>query len=82
MTQPEILACVSKNILDVLPDLSPDDIAVDSVLIDLGCNSVDRMDVIIMSMEEIGIKVPLMSFSKVTTVGDLVSVLQTSSECP
>lgn len=80
MTQPEILACVSKNILDVLPDLSADDIAVDSVLSDLGCNSVDRMDVIIMSMEDIGIKVPLMSFSKVATVGDLMSVLQTSSE--
>lgn len=75
LSEGEVLAAVSKSILEVLPDVAPEAIRPDRSLSELGANSVDRMEVVTLSMEALGVKIPLMSFAGVTNIGDLVAVL-------
>jgi len=78
MNNSEIFDAVKKNIMEILPDLDESAISPDQSLLDLGANSVDRMDVITMTMEDLDTAVPLMSFKGAATVGDIVAVLATA----
>ncbi|HEY0837555.1 MAG TPA: acyl carrier protein [Azospirillum sp.] len=75
MTKAQIFDIVKKNIVEVLPDLDQDMIALDKSLSDLGANSVDRMEIIQMSMDELSVNIPLMSFAKATNIDGVVEVL-------
>ena len=54
----EIFEVVKANTLKVLPDLLADDVTIDKNLSDLGANSVDRVEVVIYSLEQLSLKVP------------------------
>lgn len=75
MNKEQIFSIVKKYTLEVLPNLREEQITLDQHLKNLGANSMDRMDIIISSMEEIGIKVPLLEFAQVANIGGLVSLL-------
>ena len=53
----KIFDVVKANTLKVLPDLVADDVTNDKNLSDLGANSVDRVEVVIYSLEELSLKV-------------------------
>ncbi|WP_433635173.1 phosphopantetheine-binding protein [Candidatus Profftella armatura] len=74
MTKNNIFNVIKKNILDTLPKISPHIISYEKKLVDLGANSVDRIEIIIMSMKDLNIKIPLLNFSKVSTIEDLINV--------
>jgi polyketide biosynthesis acyl carrier protein len=78
-TKAEVLEVVRKNVMEILPDLTPDMVTVERSLSDLGANSVDRMEVVTMSMEDLGLKIALLSFAGVTDIGGLVDVLFNNS---
>ena len=71
----DVFAVVKKNIIEILPEVKPEAISPEKSLTELGANSVDRMEVVTLSMEDLGLKIPLMSFAGVTNIGGLVSVL-------
>lgn len=75
MTRDEVFAVVKANVLAILPDLPPDAIAIDQSLKDLGANSLDRMDIVVNSMEELGVKVPLTHFAQARNIGGVVDLL-------
>lgn len=75
MTKEEVFDTVIAVIIEVLPEVEPQDITIDAQLINLGANSIDRMDILIMSMEELNIKVPLMKFAGVSNLEALVDTL-------
>lgn len=75
MTNAEIFETVKQNVLKVLPDLRPDDVTTEGTLTDLGANSVDRADVVTMSMEDLGLTVPVSEFQEVHDIRSLVDVL-------
>lgn len=75
MTKNDVFTIVKNHILDILPSLQPELVQIDKNLTDLGANSVDRMDVVISSMEDLGVKIPLLSFAGVTNIEGLVDVL-------
>jgi polyketide biosynthesis acyl carrier protein len=75
MTKEHVYEMVKKVIMEVLPDLNPEMIDIEKELRNLGANSVDRMEVVTMSMEELGLKIPLMSFAQVGNIEGLVDVL-------
>jgi polyketide biosynthesis acyl carrier protein len=78
-TKSEVFDVVRKNVLEILPNLKPDMVTVDRSLSDLGANSVDRMEVVTLSMEDLGLKIPLLSFAGVTNIEGLVDVLFSNS---
>jgi polyketide biosynthesis acyl carrier protein len=71
----EIFEVVKANTLKVLPDLLADDVTIDKNLTDLGANSVDRVEVVIYSLEELGLKVPTAELHGVRNLRDLVDLL-------
>lgn len=75
MDQQAVFEIVKRNVLDILPDVTEDQVATDVALKDLGANSLDRVDVATMSMEDMGIHMPMMELANVENIGDLVSVL-------
>lgn len=75
MTEAETFEVVKKVILEILPFLSANDVSVDRSLKDLGANSIDRMEVVTQSMEELGLKIPMVEFGKVQNIKGLVGLL-------
>jgi polyketide biosynthesis acyl carrier protein len=70
----DALEAVRRNLCTVIPDLDPAAVTPDRGLADLGCNSIDRADVVTMTMADLGIEVPVMEFAGVTDVGSLVAL--------
>jgi len=75
MTKAAVFDVVKNNILDILPKVQPDMVTIEKSLSDLGANSVDRMEVVTLSMEDLSVKIPLLSFAGVTNIEGLVDVL-------
>jgi polyketide biosynthesis acyl carrier protein len=75
MTRADVFAVVTQQILEVLPDLDPALIHEDQSMRDLGANSIDRADVIVQTMEQLGVKFPISDLAGVTNLRGLVDVL-------
>ena len=63
-----------KNILDVLPQLGTSSITQENSLKELGANSIDRAEILIQSMSELKLKIPLIEFAGAKNIGQLVDV--------
>lgn len=74
-TKAEVVETIKKNILEILPDLTEDEIDTSKLLKDLGANSIDRMDIIVSSMESYSLNLPMMEFQGKRTVDDIAEVI-------
>jgi polyketide biosynthesis acyl carrier protein len=70
-----IFEVVKANTLKVLPDVVADEVTIDKNLTDLGANSVDRVEVVIYSLEELRLKVPTSELQGLRNIGALVDLL-------
>lgn len=75
MLKEHVFEVVRKVIAEILPGVRSELISSEKSLKELGANSIDRMEVVTMSMEELGLKIPLMSFAEVSNIEGLVDVL-------
>lgn len=75
MKKIEIYKIVKNNILKTLPTLQSNKIKINKNLIDLGANSVDRMDIIINSMEDLNLKIPLLKFNNISNIENIIKIL-------
>lgn len=75
MSKEHVFEVVKNIIVEVLPDVELDQISIEKSLKDLGANSIDRMEIVTMSMEELDLKIPLMSFAQVGNIEGMVDVL-------
>ena len=71
----DVFAVVKNNIMSILSNLDPDAVKPEVSMKELGANSIDRMDVVIQSMEDLSLKIPLVEFAKVGNIGGLVDLL-------
>lgn len=72
-----VFEVVRNNILGVMTDLDPGDVTLDSSLTDLGANSVDRVEIVVNSMADLGVKVPREALQGISDLRGLVDVLET-----
>lgn len=77
MNSVAIFEVVKANVLKVLPELHPEEVTPDKSLVELGANSVDRVEVSMYSMEALQLKIPRVEFHGVRNLAGLVAVLQT-----
>jgi polyketide biosynthesis acyl carrier protein len=54
----KIFAVIRENTLRTLPDARPEDVKIDGSLTDLGANSIDRVEIVMYSLQELGLKIP------------------------
>jgi polyketide biosynthesis acyl carrier protein len=76
MNESRELAALLRNLGAVMPDLDLREVSVACSLADLGCNSIDRMDIVAMTMEDLGIAIPVTEFKDVHDISSLMQLLQ------
>lgn len=74
-TEDSVLEVIRRNLLVVLPDLDPAAVTPRRSLAELGCNSVDRADVVAMTMEELNVRIPITEFAEVQDLRSLVGLM-------
>ena len=74
MNKEQIFDIIKKNTLYVIPALSIKEITLGQQLKELGANSMDRMDIIIASMEDVGVKIPLLELARTNNINELVEL--------
>jgi polyketide biosynthesis acyl carrier protein len=77
MTKAEIFEVVRKNAVEIL-EVDGAMVTIEKSLSDLGANSVDRVEIVTLTMEDLGIKVPFMSFAAAANIEDLVDILSSN----
>jgi polyketide biosynthesis acyl carrier protein len=73
--QQRVFSVVKSNLLKVVMDLKPDDITIEKSMTELGANSVDRVEVVMYSMEELGLDVPRAELHGAKNIAGLVEIL-------
>lgn len=75
MTKTEIFEIVVRNTRDVLPTLADHRIAPTDSLKALGANSLDRSEIVMMTLEALRLALPLAATAKAKNIDELVSLL-------
>lgn len=77
MSRNEILEIVKENVIEVLPDLEEHIFKDDDKLVELGANSIDRAEIVMMTMESLSLQIPRVELSGVKNIGELVDAFYT-----
>lgn len=72
----DLFRVISENILKVLPDVDAALITPERQLKELGANSIDRMEIVMGTMEDLGINVPVTELSQAKDIGSLLGIFQ------
>jgi polyketide biosynthesis acyl carrier protein len=78
-TQEQVFEVVKATILEVLGDVPPANIRPEVSLSELGANSLDRMEVVSLSMQALSLRFPIRELGKVSTIGELAEALHQKS---
>ncbi|TMM37901.1 MAG: phosphopantetheine-binding protein [Actinobacteria bacterium] len=71
-----VLAAIRRSVVEVLPEVDGQLVTEDRSLTDLGANSIDRVDVVTMTMDDLGVTVPVVEFREVHDIGTLARLLR------
>ena len=74
MQRREIFEIIKSNVIKVLPDIHPDLITIDKKLKELGANSVDRVEVVQYTMEDLNLIIPRIELGKANNLYDLTEI--------
>jgi polyketide biosynthesis acyl carrier protein len=76
MDQEAILAVLAQTVREVVPEVDGAAIATDRTLRDLGCNSIDRAEIVTLVMERLAVTVPVSHLHSGQDIGTLVALFQ------
>jgi polyketide biosynthesis acyl carrier protein len=71
MTIENVLEIIVKHTCEVLPELQGRAFHPSDQLKELGANSLDRADIVVMTMEALGLKFPLVELGQAQNIGGL-----------
>jgi polyketide biosynthesis acyl carrier protein len=77
MNKEEIFKLVVQHSCEVIPELEVHEFKSSDRLVDLGANSVDRAEIVGMTMEALSLQIPRVELFGAKNIGDLVDVLYT-----
>lgn len=79
MTKQYIFDLIVANTCEVLPDLKERQFTQADSLRDLGANSIDRSEIIVMTLDALSLNIPLVEFAAAANIGDLASIIHAKS---
>ncbi|WNG27782.1 acyl carrier protein [Cystobacter fuscus] len=79
MTKQDIFNLVVKHTCEVIPELKSHRFEPTDSLRELGANSIDRSEIIIMTLESLSLNIPLVDLAGAKNIGDLVSIFHEKS---
>lgn len=78
MDRRDVLDALTKSVMLVAPEVDLADISVDRTLSDLGCSSIERAEIVSITMETVGADIVISSLHRGCTIGELVSLFAES----
>lgn len=75
MTPDEIYQVIVRSVIELLPELEDHEFSSSDSLKQLGLDSIDRADVIVMSLEALDLKIPLVETHGANNIGELAQLL-------
>lgn len=79
MSHPEIVSLIAQHTREVIPELDGHPFTPADSLRDLGANSIDRAEIIMMTLESLSISVPLVELADAKNIGELAGVIHAKS---
>lgn len=76
LDEERFLAAIRRSVVAVVPDIAAADVTAARSLTELGCNSIDRAEIVTLTMEELGIAIPLAQLRPGRDVGALIDLLR------
>lgn len=70
-----IVEVIKENLVEIIPELKDELISVDANLVDLGANSVDRGELITLTLERLDIEVSRIEFVGAQTINELAELI-------
>lgn len=80
MKKEDILELIGRHSAEVVPELEGHEFKASDRLVDLGANSVDRAEIIMMTMESLSLQIPRVELFGATNIGELADVLFEKSQ--
>lgn len=79
MNEQEVFILIQKHLLDIMPELKTARLSPSDSLKKLGANSIDRAEIIIKTMADLNIKIPLVEFGKAKNIKELIAIFVAKS---
>ncbi|HZZ67811.1 MAG TPA: acyl carrier protein [Phenylobacterium sp.] len=71
----QVVQAINESVREVLPECVSRDFAPTETLADLGANSVDRAEIIVMALEKLGLRLPLVRLAQSRNLGELADAI-------
>ncbi len=75
MTLEDIFATIVGHTREILPGLDDHTFQFSDSLRELGANSIDRSEVVMLTLESLSLKAPMIEFAKAENMGELATLL-------
>lgn len=79
MTQQQIVDLIVAHTCEVIPDLQGRHFTPADSLRELGANSIDRSEIIMMTLESLSVSIPLIELAGASNIGELASIIHAKS---
>lgn len=79
MSKDEIFQIIVRHTCEVIPDLEGYEFQPTDSLKTLGANSIDRADIIMMTLESLSLNIPMMTMAKAENIGQLAAIIHEKS---
>lgn len=71
----QILELIKENLIEIIPELKGTEISYDETLVDLGANSIDRGELITLTLERLDLEISRIEFVSAQTIGELADLI-------
>lgn len=75
MNETKVMEVIIGHTREVLPGLANYQFHADDSLRELGANSIDRSEIVMMTLESLSLAIPLIEVARASSVGELASIL-------
>lgn len=75
MTLEVVFNTIAQHAADVIPGLKAHAFTMDDSLKNLGANSVDRSEIVMLTLESLSLNIPLIELARAENLGDLARIL-------
>lgn len=75
MTIEDIFAIIVGHTREVLPDLGDHSFQFSDSLRELGANSIDRSEIVMLTLESLSLRIPMIEVAKAENMGELAGLL-------
>jgi polyketide biosynthesis acyl carrier protein len=79
MNREDIFELITRHICEVIPELDGHQFQSADRLKDLGANSVDRAEIVMMTMESLSLQIPRVELTGTKNIGELADVFHEKS---